>query len=259
MEEQESVAFGEVYFPGGLLGAEPSVGSQPSLAILDGEQSVPRRPPAAQRMSRPGVRIRAQYEPQNVPTSTRERHTELNGASYSLSVAGHRGTYLMPSTENEKSADRNIDVWPAVSATDPAAGLARSFMQQRVRGAASKPTSKPKLLEKIERFIRDEFSALAIDRSQGPSRATLQVYREAFDMFTAQFRAYKPLLLSIKHEYELLIEKYAARLRCLPALEGRLATLEERHAHEMDALRRGHREACAALAQRLIETEARAI
>ena len=246
MDYESSVAFGSVLMPGGLLGEEPSVVSRASVLMAD-SGSVPRRPEGqpAQRSNFGSIRRSSTTQrdprhrlPQTI--STRDMPTELNGHSYSLSVGDNQGTYLMPSTKNESSAERSVAVWPAVSGT-------------------SSTTSKPKLLQKLEKFIRDEFAALSINRSNGSSRASLQVYREAFDMFMSRFRAYKPLLLSIKQEYELLLEKYAARLRCLPALEGRLATLQRQHARELQELQLEHCSARAALEEKLHSAEARAM
>ena len=266
---------------GGLLGPEPSLCSVPSESgeRTTGKRSIPRRPSEAvpsshRRRGGYGSGLSERESGNNVVTfsnatpgpkreiwggrSTRDRPTELNGPSYSLSG---RGTYLLPATdEGGSSAEGNIDVWPANSLSGSTSGYSRAFAQRGKRqfSGRSEAPPKPKLLKKLERFIRDEFAALSLDRSRGPSKASLQVYREAFHMFITGFRAYKSVLLAIEHEYDLMIEKYSARLRCLPDLEARLATIQQHHAQELSKLKRWHRDEIESMQRKVAASTARA-
>ena len=58
-----------------------------------------------------------------------------------------------------------------------------------------------------------------------PNSTRLQVFREAFDRFMDEFKTYTPVLKRIKSEYERLLSNQGSRLRHIPVLKARLATI----------------------------------
>ncbi|KAF0696362.1 Aste57867_12876 [Aphanomyces stellatus] len=133
----------------------------------------------------------------------------------------------------------DIDSWPLGASTR---GKPRDEEQHNNGGRKTKPTgetmvnaSKPLLLQQLEAFLRRELELVGLASSTadgavdniGPRLARLQVFREGFLRLVNDFKTYKPLLLSIKGEYEAMLELYADRVGHMPQYEATIRTLEQ--------------------------------
>eukprot|EP00741_Cyanophora_paradoxa_P002711 tig00000622_g2631.t1 len=85
---------------------------------------------------------------------------------------------------------------------------------------------KPRLLQELETYVERELGLLKAAPDQ-PSEARLQVYSEAFECFIENFRTYKPVLATIKREYDGLLANYQQQLRLMLPVQAKLATLKE--------------------------------
>jgi hypothetical protein len=81
--------------------------------------------------------------------------------------------------------------------------------------------TKPKFLENLEKYLQRELKALGCsDSSNVASNETrLQAFREAFEYLLEEFKTYKPLLSSIKNEYEMMLATQNQKIRELEPLK----------------------------------------
>jgi hypothetical protein len=122
-----------------------------------------------------------------------------------------------------------------------------------ISSATKDMTPKPKFLESLEDFLKEELKMLA-SKNEDQESARLQViifsfinnkiallliryvlfflnymcvlnffkrkaYREVFEYLIEEFKTYKPLLASIKNEYELMLELQQEKIRNLEPLK----------------------------------------
>lgn len=79
---------------------------------------------------------------------------------------------------------------------------------------------KPKFLENLEKFLNRELKALGCNDANAASNETrLQAFREAFEYLLEEFKTYKPLLSSIKNEYEMMLASQNQKIRELEPLK----------------------------------------
>jgi translin-associated factor X-interacting protein len=102
--------------------------------------------------------------------------------------------------------------------------------------ADTSTSSRPKFLVQLESYIKEECALLGVP-DDGPSEERLQVYREAFRYLIEEFRTYKPMLTSIKHEYEMLLDNYRQQLHLMQPLQARLSTLKAETARVVKRLK----------------------
>jgi hypothetical protein len=121
-----------------------------------------------------------------------------------------------------------IDSWPAHSANQLPSNMQLSLNKYNSlvvsnQQAEGKPdlTPKPKFLENLERFLHKELKTLGCssNTSVETSESRLQAYREVFEYLLEEFKTYKPLLASIKNEYELMLAYQRERIRELEPLK----------------------------------------
>jgi hypothetical protein len=121
-----------------------------------------------------------------------------------------------------------IDSWPAHSANQRPANMQLSLNKYNSLvvsncQAEGKPeiTPKPKFLENLEKFLNKELRALGCNpkNTSETSEARLQAYREVFEYLLEEFKTYKPLLASIKNEYEMMLAFQRERIRELEPLK----------------------------------------
>ena len=112
-------------------------------------------------------------------------------------------------------------------------------------------TPKPRFLAIIEDYLYNELKALGVDNATGsevrlqvrvdggtmedrsePSLFRSQVFREVFSAVIDDFKTYKPLLSSIKNEYEIMIAYYKDKIKELEPLTVR--ERDERDASSME-------------------------
>jgi Translin-associated factor X-interacting N-terminus len=65
----------------------------------------------------------------------------------------------------------------------------------------------------------------------------MQVYREIFENFIGEFKAYQPLLSDIKREYDITIEVQIDELDKMESIKSKLAILEFKMAQEIQRVR----------------------
>lgn len=108
-----------------------------------------------------------------------------------------------------------MDTWPAHSTN------------MAVANVDSKPPPKPKFLQKLESYLDKELRVLGCKEASVPSDKRLQVFREVFEYLIDDFRTYKPILSSIKHEYENVINKQKEVIRGLEPLKAMLVNVND--------------------------------
>ncbi|BHF63293.1 Translin-associated factor X-interacting protein 1 [Sparganum proliferum] len=65
----------------------------------------------------------------------------------------------------------------------------------------------PRFLEKIESKVKRRLESQGLAKKE-PCMERLHIYREAFDFIINSFKSYAPLLSSIKHEYDEVLNYY---------------------------------------------------
>ncbi|XP_053255703.1 translin-associated factor X-interacting protein 1 isoform X1 [Podarcis raffonei] len=85
---------------------------------------------------------------------------------------------------------------------------------------------KPRYLEDLESHLRRELQALDLTKGK-VQELKLQPYREVFEFFMEEFRTYKPLLASIKKEYELTIAYLKEKIYSLESVNAILVTASD--------------------------------
>lgn len=89
----------------------------------------------------------------------------------------------------------------------------------------------PRLLSTLQVFAEAELKKRGVSPDDGPSEAGLDVWREVFVRFIEAFGTYKPVLTSIKTEYDAQLERAAKRVAIAEAEAAaalqKLSTCEE--------------------------------
>jgi len=106
----------------------------------------------------------------------------------------------------------DVETWPA--SKDPKHNL-------------TKLSAKPKLLLKLENYLQKELHALGCHIDDDPNEKRIQPYREVFEYVIENFRTYKPLLSSIKQEYEGMLSKQNDTIKSLEPLKAMLVNMNE--------------------------------
>ncbi|XP_067930159.1 translin-associated factor X-interacting protein 1-like [Watersipora subatra] len=88
-------------------------------------------------------------------------------------------------------------------------------------------TPKPKFLHNLESFLKKELRTLGVTKVE-PNELRLQAHREVFEYLINEFLTYKPLLSSIKREYEMMLTHNREHIRHLEPLKQVLITTTER-------------------------------
>uniref|UniRef100_A0A8B9YST2 Translin associated factor X interacting protein 1 n=1 Tax=Bos mutus grunniens TaxID=30521 RepID=A0A8B9YST2_BOSMU len=94
-------------------------------------------------------------------------------------------------------------------------------------------TTKPRYLEQLENYLRKELLLLDLS-TDSAQELRLQPYREIFEFFIEDFKTYKPLLSSIKHQRE--------KIRALEPLKAKLITVNENCNERILAMRAEERD-----------------
>jgi len=154
---------------------------------------------------------------------------------------GGRQVYNLPSkTFLTAGADDQIDSWPAYASSNavpgPVAALDKKSNLVIPSSKEIAPFPKPKFLDQLEKYLARELRALGCE-SRGPSEARLQVHREVFEYLIQDFKTYRPLLASIKNEYDLMLTHLRDKIRELEPFKQMLVTVSERCDQKVMALR----------------------
>ncbi|XP_061450271.1 translin-associated factor X-interacting protein 1 isoform X2 [Rhineura floridana] len=86
--------------------------------------------------------------------------------------------------------------------------------------------SKPRYLQDLESHLRRELQALDFTKGK-VQELKLQPYREIFEFFMEEFKTYKPLLASIKNEYEMTIAHLQDKVHSLESVNAILITASD--------------------------------
>ncbi|KAJ8335622.1 hypothetical protein SKAU_G00389640 [Synaphobranchus kaupii] len=138
---------------------------------------------------------------------------------------GTRGSQVGP-------ASGYLSTWPAHMTsriTDEGKGC---FTREKIRihgcddGLSGSPLGKPRFLEILEEHLRQALQEWNPELPKAHERK-LQAYRDVFEYFIEDFRTYKPLLTSIKNEYETALGYLRDQIRELEPLRAQLAILSE--------------------------------
>ncbi|XP_060644135.2 translin-associated factor X-interacting protein 1 isoform X1 [Anolis sagrei] len=97
--------------------------------------------------------------------------------------------------------------------------------------------AKPRYLEELESYLRKELQALDLTKGK-VQELKLQPYREVFEFFMEEFKTYKPLLASIKNEYDLTIAHLQRKLHSLEAVNAVLVTASDQCTQQILALQK---------------------
>ncbi|RDD47069.1 Translin-associated factor X-interacting protein 1 [Trichoplax sp. H2] len=111
-----------------------------------------------------------------------------------------------------------VDVWPASSMPHAQSAY--------VPASVSTTQPKPKFLKDLETYLNRELSI--IGRLNTTSHeARMQVFRQVFEFLIQEFKTYKPMLASIKNEYETYINELKDKVVELEPLKAMIITIAE--------------------------------
>ncbi|KAK2189473.1 hypothetical protein NP493_106g07058 [Ridgeia piscesae] len=129
--------------------------------------------------------------------------------------------------------DVGVESWPAHASSPD--NLGTSFMLTKDKhmvvlhnpaALTTSKTSKPKFLDYLETFLRDELKYLGVTEVK-PSELRLQAFRQVFEHLIEDFKTYRPLLSTIKNEYEMMLSAQREEIRRLEPLRQMLVTVAE--------------------------------
>eukprot|EP01135_Chromosphaera_perkinsii_P002275 Nk52_evm61s221 gene=Nk52_evmTU61s221 len=161
----------------------------------------------------------------------------LDGYGYNL--AEDEAQYRMP---NEKSLppaqdteSGHLDMWPSRPKSQ---GSTRQNSGKDPRGNTT--LYKPKFLIQLESYIEHEKHVLGCKDDFIGSEKRLQIYREVFKFIVNDFKTYKPILATIKHEYEEHIRLLQDKIGVASGLKAQLAVINQQHEREIAQARDEH-------------------
>ncbi|KAK6185214.1 hypothetical protein SNE40_007497 [Patella caerulea] len=172
-----------------------------------------------------------------------QRLEGLSGPMYKLNQLHHP---LPPPKSLKPYVDTKageIDTWPAHASgqgfTSTSAMLSKNKSLVLVNDEEmGKPQMipKPRFLEQLENFLKKELRALGVT-DLAPSELRLQAHREVFEYLIEDFKTYKPLLSTVKNEYEMMLAHQRQQLRDMEPLKQMLVTVSEQCDQKIMVLR----------------------
>lgn len=97
----------------------------------------------------------------------------------------------------------------------PPSTLRSSKGMNKISSPRTYVPSRPVLLRQIEEYLHNNLDNLIIDENiqteDWLANKRLKIYRDAFQMYIDEFNIYKPFLLSVKHEYETMLDFFSVR------------------------------------------------
>ncbi|XP_061100700.1 translin-associated factor X-interacting protein 1 isoform X2 [Conger conger] len=125
-----------------------------------------------------------------------------------------------------------LSTWPAHMTSRIIDEGKSCFTREKIRihgcddGLSGPPLGKPRFLVLLEEHLRLKLQDWSPELPKA-HEYKLQAYRDVFDYFIEDFRTYKPLLISIKNEYETALGHLRDRIRELEPLRAQLAKVAE--------------------------------
>ncbi|KAJ1081829.1 hypothetical protein NDU88_002002 [Pleurodeles waltl] len=158
---------------------------------------------------------------------------------------------VLKSTCNLKRSLPLAEYYNGHLSTWPAFGTGQTILEKRKPCTVPDPRtqsndrpatsiSKPRFLEQLENYLRRELQSLDLTRGN-VQELKLQPYREVFEYFIEDFKTYKPLLSSIKNEYEVTLAHQREQIRSLEPLKSMLVTVSEQCDQKIQAMREEER------------------
>ncbi|KAI8791223.1 translin-associated factor X-interacting protein 1 [Biomphalaria glabrata] len=165
----------------------------------------------------------ARLPPLSGSTSTPYLLERLEGPSYRVNGKLHAlpsPRALKPYVDTQAG---ELDTWPAhassLATSTTVAVLNKNKNLMLVKeDEKGKITPKPRFLEQLETFLKKELQALGVTDVQ-PSELRLQAHREVFEYLIEDFKTYRPLLSTIKNEYEMMLAHQRQQIRQLEPLK----------------------------------------
>jgi hypothetical protein len=106
--------------------------------------------------------------------------------------------------------------------------------------------SRPLLLRHIEEYLQEHLSQLTVDdqtyTEDWLANKKLQIYREAFQLYLNDSNIYKPFLLAVKHEYEVLLDFFSGRARNQLKVKTDVASRQREFVQQLKQKDEDHRE-----------------
>uniref|UniRef100_A0A2C9JQP7 Translin-associated factor X-interacting protein 1 N-terminal domain-containing protein n=1 Tax=Biomphalaria glabrata TaxID=6526 RepID=A0A2C9JQP7_BIOGL len=173
----------------------------------------------------------ARLPPLSGSTGTPYLLERLEGPSYRVNGKLHAlpsPRALKPHVDTQAG---ELDTWPAhasslsISTTVAVLNKNKNLMLVK-EDEKGKITPKPRFLEQLETFLKKELQALGVTDVQ-PSELRLQAHREVFEYLIEDFKTYRPLLSTIKNEYEMMLAHQRQQIRQLEPLKQMLVTMSE--------------------------------
>ncbi|XP_019344520.1 translin-associated factor X-interacting protein 1 isoform X1 [Alligator mississippiensis] len=161
------------------------------------------------------------------------------------------------------SAGSHLSTWPAYASGQAVLQNSQPCCDPEKRSSeqASLTIAKPRYLEQMESYLREEVQALDLTKDNA-QELKLQVpkgkvhgkrrhlwplleenklcmpYREIFEFFIEAFKTYKPLLSAIKNEYEITLDVQREKIRALEPLKSMFATVSDKCTQKISALKK---------------------
>ena len=124
--------------------------------------------------------------------------------------------------------------------------------------------ARPPLLVELEDFISSELKELKREMNVGNaqpetddwlSMRRLKIYKDAFQRFIDEFTIYKPILTSIKHEYETAFDNFSSKARKHMSAKTEFVTFEREHIQKMSQKDEQHLAVVTELEEKMRTTE----
>jgi hypothetical protein len=137
----------------------------------------------------------------------------------------------------------SVETWPAHATGQISSGISVTITKNKALVVYNEEdmgrpqlVPKPRFLDQLESFLKKELRSLGVTEV-GPSELRLQAHREVFEYLIEDFKTYKPLLSSIKNEYEMMLAYQREIIRQMDPLRQMLVTVSEQCDQKIMALR----------------------
>ncbi|NXU51486.1 TXIP1 protein, partial [Turnix velox] len=150
------------------------------------------------------------------------------------------------------SARGHLSTWPAFGSQQTVVGHHKPCCAPEEGQPGNKrallPTPKPRYLEELETYLREELQSLDLTKNNS-QELKLQPYREIFEFMIDTFKTYKPLLSAIKNEYEVTLAYQKKIIQSLEPLKAAVTTMSDKCTQQILALQEKEKEKISVLQQ----------
>ncbi|KAM6324662.1 LOW QUALITY PROTEIN: translin-associated factor X-interacting protein 1-like [Podargus strigoides] len=125
------------------------------------------------------------------------------------------------------SARGDLSIWPVFASRQT---FLRNHKPSKERLSSNKQAlltiPKPQYLEQLKSYLKKELQSLDMTKKNS-QELKLQPYREVFEFFIDNFKTYKPLLSTIKNEYEVTLAHQKKTICALEPLKAMVTAVRE--------------------------------